>query len=82
MYERVIEIIVYIVNELRSERIWEDSDKLKLISQKLADDGYTESEINYAFSWIFSSNRAIPSGKEFSGPTPFLFNCSITISMG
>ena len=52
MYERVIEIIVYIVNELRTDHTLNDSAEFKLLSQKLVNDGYTESEISFAFSWI------------------------------
>ena len=52
MYERVIEIIVYLVNELRTDPTSTNNSQFKLLSQELTDNGYTESEINFAFSWI------------------------------
>ena len=57
MYERVIEIIAYIVNELSTDHTLEDSGKFDVLSQKLADNGYTESEINFAFSWILEKAK-------------------------
>jgi len=53
MYERVIEIIVYIVNELRTHHAIADNKQFESLSRKLVDDGYTENEISFAFSWIF-----------------------------
>ena len=52
MNERVIEIIVYIVNEMHENHSIEDGDGFKSLSQKLSKDGYSENEISFAFSWI------------------------------
>ncbi len=58
MSERVMEIIAYIVKEMESNQALNDGESFKLISQKLVDDGYSESEINSAFSWIFEKMDA------------------------
>jgi uncharacterized protein Smg (DUF494 family) len=58
MNERVMEIIVYIVNEMRSNQLFEDSNEFKLLSQKLEDSGYSQSEISYAFSWVLEKVNA------------------------
>ncbi len=50
MQERIIEIIVYLLEEFQITP-QEDYDDL---SEKLMARGYTESEINLAFSWIFN----------------------------
>lgn len=47
MFERVIEIIVYLISELRNNRNFADINV-----QHLKDLGYTTSEISTAFSWI------------------------------
>lgn len=49
MQEKVIEIIVYILNEIRSSKRINEID-----IKKLSVDGYTDAEINTAFAWIFS----------------------------
>lgn len=49
MQEKIIEIIVYILNEMRSSKRINEID-----IKKLNNDGYTEAEINTAFAWIFS----------------------------
>ena len=48
MQERVIEIILFLVNELQSNKRLNDVDV-----SSLTRDGYTQSEISSAFSWIF-----------------------------
>jgi uncharacterized protein Smg (DUF494 family) len=48
MQERIVEIIVYLMNELRSEKKLGDVDVTGL-----AGEGYTQSEISTAFSWVF-----------------------------
>lgn len=57
MYERIVEIIMYLVNELKSKKRLSDVDVTSLTRE-----GYTQSEISTAFSWIFDQ---IMSGKEF-----------------
>jgi uncharacterized protein Smg (DUF494 family) len=56
MQEKIIEIIVYILTEIRNSKHINDIDL-----KKLDRDGYTEAEINTAFAWIFSK---IDSGKK------------------
>jgi uncharacterized protein Smg (DUF494 family) len=48
MQERVVEIILYLVSELRSNKRLSDVDV-----SSLKRDGYTQSEISSAFSWLF-----------------------------
>lgn len=48
MQEKIIEIIVYLINEMRSHKRLGDIDL-----RVLADRGYTENEISTAFSWLF-----------------------------
>ncbi len=47
MYERIIEIIVYVLAELKNKKKLSDIDTREL--EKL---GYTNSEISTAFSWL------------------------------
>ena len=49
MQEKVIEIIVFILNEIRNSKHINEIDL-----KKLNKDGYTDAEINSAFAWIFS----------------------------
>ena len=49
MQEKIIEIIVFILNEMRNSKQINDIDL-----KKLNKDGYTDAEINTAFAWIFS----------------------------
>ena len=48
MQERIVEIILFLVNELRSNKRLNDVD-----ISTLTRDGYTQSEISSAFSWLF-----------------------------
>ncbi|MBK6877169.1 MAG: DUF494 family protein [Ignavibacteria bacterium] len=56
MQEKVIEIIVLILNEMRNSKGLEEIDV-----KRLSNEGYTDAEINTAFAWIFSK---IDSGDE------------------
>lgn len=49
MQEKIIEIIVYILSEIKNSKQISDIDL-----KKLSKIGYTESEINTAFAWIYS----------------------------
>jgi len=51
MQERILEIIVYLLNELQQGRI--GKDKIDLTREMLVK-GYTDVEVNLAFSWIFN----------------------------
>lgn len=48
MQERVIEIILFLISELRSDKRLNDVD-ISLLTRN----GYTQSEISSAFSWFF-----------------------------
>jgi uncharacterized protein Smg (DUF494 family) len=48
MQERIVEILLYLVNELRSKKRLSEVDV-----SSLTRDGYTQSEISSAFSWLF-----------------------------
>jgi uncharacterized protein Smg (DUF494 family) len=48
MHERIVEIILFLVNELRSNKRLSEVD-VSLLTR----DGYTQSEISSAFSWLF-----------------------------
>jgi uncharacterized protein Smg (DUF494 family) len=51
MQERIIEIIVYLLGEFQQQN---SQDNYVDISKQLVSRGYTESEINLAFSWVFN----------------------------
>jgi uncharacterized protein Smg (DUF494 family) len=61
MQERVVEIILFLVNELRSNKRLNDVDV-----SSLARDGYTQSEISSAFSWLF---ERLSTGKSMTEST-------------
>lgn len=48
MQEKIIEIIVFLINEMRSNKRLGDID-LRVLSDR----GYTQNEISTAFSWLF-----------------------------
>lgn len=50
MNERVVEILIYIMSEIRNNR--KGSEELELLSKDLIQRGYTENEISSAFSWL------------------------------
>jgi len=50
MNERVVEILIYIMSEIRKNQ--SASGKLDLLSQDLIQQGYSESEISSAFTWL------------------------------
>ena len=49
LYEKIIEIIVYLLSELKNNKQLADVDM-----ENLANLGYTQNEINTAFSWVYS----------------------------
>ncbi|MDZ7268531.1 MAG: DUF494 domain-containing protein [candidate division KSB1 bacterium] len=51
MNERVVEILVYIMSEIRGKK--SNPERLELISRDLLQRGYSPSEISFAFSWLF-----------------------------
>jgi uncharacterized protein Smg (DUF494 family) len=68
MNERVVEILVYIMNEMRGGK--PAPNNLENISRDLLQRGYTENEISSAFSWLYErqegeNEEMIP----LSGPT-------------
>ncbi|MFQ5772757.1 MAG: DUF494 family protein [bacterium] len=52
MNERVVEILLYIMSEIR--RSSDESKQLELLSKDLIKKGYTECEISSAFSWLLT----------------------------
>ena len=63
MFERIIEIIVYVISELQGKKSISDIDV-----QELKSLGYTNSEISTAFSWLV--DRAELSQQLFSEEKP------------
>ncbi|NOZ55385.1 MAG: DUF494 domain-containing protein [Calditrichaeota bacterium] len=51
MSERVVEILVYIMSEIRNRG--GSTGGLEALSQDLLEQGYSESEISSAFAWLF-----------------------------
>ena len=51
MNERVVEILIYLMHEIRQKR--GNIELMDGISKDLIGKGYTEKEINAAFSWLF-----------------------------
>jgi uncharacterized protein Smg (DUF494 family) len=60
MQERIIEILVYLLSELHHERAYKNKVNL---TNALVLKGYTETEINLAFAWIFNHLRRPIAGK-------------------
>lgn len=61
MQERLIEIIVYLLGEFKQPQ---SSEKYTDLSKELVSKGYTENEINLAFSWIFNHLQEKQDGYE------------------
>lgn len=55
MNERVVEILIFIMNEIRKNS--KTTQKLELLSKDLIRKGYTEGEISSAFSWLLDRLR-------------------------
>jgi len=53
MQERIVELILYLVNELKTNKDLSDVDVAGL-----AREGYTQTEISTAFSWLFDRMTA------------------------
>ncbi len=69
MQEKIIEIIVFLVQELKQDKRLGEID-LRLLS----DSGYTENEISTAFSWLFDKinlGENILTGDERPSPHAF-----------
>jgi uncharacterized protein Smg (DUF494 family) len=66
MQERVVEIILFLVSELRSHKGLNEVDV-----SSLTRDGYTQSEISSAFSWLFERLAAGKSMTENVSGTSF-----------
>ncbi len=52
MEDRVMEIVVYIVNAMQSSLDDAITGRFETLSEVLIEEGYTENEINSAFSWL------------------------------
>lgn len=63
MHERIVEIILFLVNELKSNKQLSDVDV-----SLLTENGYTQTEISTAFSWLFErlsvGQQLIPGGQD------------------
>jgi uncharacterized protein Smg (DUF494 family) len=55
MNDRVVEILTYIMTEIRGQK--SNPDKLELISRDLLQRGYSQHEISFAFTWLFERYR-------------------------
>jgi uncharacterized protein Smg (DUF494 family) len=55
MTERVVEILVYIMSEIRDGK--PAPNNLEIISRDLMQRGYTENEISSAFSWLYERSQ-------------------------
>ncbi|HYF02437.1 MAG TPA: DUF494 family protein [Patescibacteria group bacterium] len=64
MFERIIEIIIYVISELRQETKIQDINLLKL--QEM---GYSQSEISAAFSWLADRVEMSAQMPNFMKPT-------------
>lgn len=64
MQERIVEIIIYLLEEFRHQQSDETYHDL---SDELISRGYTEHEINYAFSWVFNhlQNKSAGTQEQF-----------------
>lgn len=64
MQERIIEIIVYLLEEFQQQQSNENYNDL---SKQLISLGYTENEINLAFSWVFNhlQNKSDVANEQF-----------------
>jgi len=65
MNDRVMEIVVYIVNAMQSSLDEAIIGRFESLSQLLIEQGYTENEINSAFSWLIEK---IPSNIDVDYP--------------
>jgi len=63
MSERIMEIIVYLVNEMRERQMTMDGGLFESMSQKLVKNGYTENEINSAVTWVIDKMEIDSDGK-------------------
>jgi uncharacterized protein Smg (DUF494 family) len=66
MYERIMEIILLLVNELKTDKRLSDID-VAFLSRS----GYTDSEISSAFSWLFDRLSTTQSAMEGKGASEF-----------
>ena len=56
MNERVVEILVYIMSEMRGGK--SAPNNLEILSRDLLQRGYTENEISSAFSWLYERQES------------------------
>lgn len=75
MNERVVEILVYIMSEIKDRQ--GKLDKIDSISKDLLQRGYTQGEINAALSWLFEKLK--PNTEEILHKTDFHLSGSFRI---
>ena len=56
MYEKIVEILIYVLNEVRRTNKPLGEIDVSVLQKK----GYTEAEITTAFSWLFDRLRSMP----------------------
>jgi len=61
MQERIIEIIIYLLEEFRHQQ---SADNYHDLSNELISRGYTENEINFAFTWVFNHIQGKNTGSQ------------------
>ncbi len=66
MNERIIDIIIFLLEEFKQPKS-RDEESYSNLSKQLMSQGYTENEINLAFSWIFNhlQKKDQPAQEEF-----------------
>jgi len=69
MSERVKEIVVFIVNAMRSNIDDTIQGRFESLSQKLEEEGYTATEIDSAFSWLMENFNNEPIGEIIGDPS-------------
>ncbi|MBD3165325.1 DUF494 family protein [bacterium] len=56
--QRVVGLVMHLLREIQEQRL--DLEDVELISDDLLGQGYTESEINAAFSWVYAKIEGMP----------------------
>jgi uncharacterized protein Smg (DUF494 family) len=56
--QRVVGLVMHLLREIREQRL--DPEDFDLMSDDLLGQGYTESELNAAFSWVYAKIEGLP----------------------
>lgn len=60
MYEKIVEILIYVLNEVRRTNKPLGEIDVSVLQRK----GYTETEITTAFSWLFDRLKGVPDDRQ------------------